>query len=288
MPPQGAPMIPPQNFDDPYSTGYQQQQPPRAPGGMQGGPISPTGRGYGGPPPQQYPHSPNQPPPGPYRNGPAPYAAGGLGGPGGPGMGMPPGAMPPGAMPPGPMQHQRPASRDRNGQYRGQPPHPLKPIFGINLEELFHRDASPVPLVVYQCIQAVELFGLDHEGIYRISGNTTQVQELKALFNNDAARVDFRNPETFYHDVNNPANLLKQFLRELPDPLLTVHHYKDLIEAARIQDDLVRRDSMHAIINALPDPNYATLRAVVLHLHRVDEHSDKNRMTPMNLAVVFA
>jgi hypothetical protein len=30
------------------------------------------------------------------------------------------------------------------------------------------------------------------------------------------------------------------------------------------EDDVQRRDSLHAIINALPDPNYATLRAVVL------------------------
>lgn len=196
-------------------------------------------------------------------------------------------------MGPGPMgaiPSQRPASRDRNGgTFRGgQHPPPLKPVFGINLEELFIRDQSPVPLVVYQCIQAVELFGLDHEGIYRVSGNTTQVQELKALFNNDASRVDFRNPETFHHDVNNPANLLKQFLRELPDPLLTAHNYGELIEAAKVADDMMRRDQLHSIINGLPDPNYATLRAVVLHLHRVDEHSEQNRMTPGNLAVVFA
>jgi len=40
-------------------------------------------------------------------------------------------------------------------------------VFGVNLDTLFKRDQSPVPLVVYQCIQAVDLFGLDIEGIYR-------------------------------------------------------------------------------------------------------------------------
>jgi hypothetical protein len=179
---------------------------------------------------------------------------------------------------------QRPPTRD--GPFRGQ--RPERPIFGLSLEDLFQRDQSPVPTVIYQCIQAVDLFGLDHEGIYRISGDTRQVQELKSLFDHDSARVDFRNPETFHHDVNNPANLLKQFLRELPDPLLTSEHYSALLDAARIQDDMTRRDSLHAIINALPDPNYATLRALVLHLHRVNEHQRANRMTPGNLAVVFA
>lgn len=41
-----------------------------------------------------------------------------------------------------------------------------------------------------------------------------------------------RNPESFYHDVNSVAGLLKQFFRELPDPLLTAEHYNGFIEAS--------------------------------------------------------
>lgn len=52
-------------------------------------------------------------------------------------------------------------------------------------------------------------------------------------------------------------------------------------------DDIVRRDSLHAIINSLPDPNYATLRALTLHLNRVQENSSTNRMNGSNLAIVF-
>lgn len=104
----------------------------------------------------------------------------------------------------------------------------------------------------------------------------------------DSASVDFRNPEAFYHDVNSVAGLLKQFFRDLPDPLLTAAHYDECIEAAKIEDDTVRRDSLHAIINALPDPNYATLRALVLHLNRVQDRSANNRMSSTNLAICFA
>jgi hypothetical protein len=85
----------------------------------------------------------------------------------------------------------------------------------------------------------------------------------------DSSQVDFRNPEAFQHDVNSVAGLLKQFFRELPNPVLTKDFYSKFIDAARIDDDTMRRDSMHALINALPDPNYATLRALVLHLFRV-------------------
>ncbi|TVY37296.1 RHO GTPase-activating protein [Lachnellula subtilissima] len=164
---------------------------------------------------------------------------------------------------------------------------PLKPVFGLSLEQLFERDGSAVPMVVYQCIQAVDLFGLEVEGIYRLSGTSSHITKLKAMFDNDASKVDFRNPENFMHDVNSVAGLLKQFFRELPNPLLTFEHYTGFIEAARNDDDIVRRDSLHAIINSLPDPNYATLRAITLHLNRVQENSSSNRMTSGNLAIVF-
>lgn len=80
----------------------------------------------------------------------------------------------------------------------------------------------------------------------------------------DSSRVDFRNPAAFYHDVNSVAGLLKLFFRDLPDPLLTRERYNELIEAARIDDDIVRRDTLHAIVNSLPDAHYATLRALIL------------------------
>lgn len=75
-----------------------------------------------------------------------------------------------------------------NGPPAAQPPSgmdlppPLKPVFGVGLEELFRRDGSAVPMVVYQCMLAVDQFGLDVEGIYRLSGTANHVQQIKALF----------------------------------------------------------------------------------------------------------
>jgi hypothetical protein len=81
---------------------------------------------------------------------------------------------------------------------------------------------------------------------------------------------------------------LKQFFRELPDPLLTAAFYSQFIDAARMEDETMRRDSMHAHINALPDSNYATLRAIMLHLHRVEQASEVNRMSTANLGICWA
>jgi hypothetical protein len=161
-------------------------------------------------------------------------------------------------------------------------------VFGISLEELFQRDQNAVPIVVMQCTLAVDTFGLDVEGIYRVSGNSSHINSLKSQFDHNAAQVDFRNPANFFHDVNSVATLLKQFFRDLPDPLFTKVGYQGFIDAAKIDDDNQRRDAMHQNINDLPDPNYATLRAIVLHLHRVMQNESRNRMGASNLALCFA
>jgi hypothetical protein len=139
-----------------------------------------------------------------------------------------------------------------------------RPLFGVPLTEIFNRDHTAVPLVIEQCLNAVEHYGLDHEGIYRSSGNANQVAQLKARFDHDSASIDFRYPEEFFNDINVPATLLKQFLRELPDPLLTKRSHQDFLDAATVPDDTARRDRLHAAINDLPDPHYATLRMLIL------------------------
>ncbi|TLD05630.1 RHO GTPase-activating protein RGD1-like [Venturia nashicola] len=165
---------------------------------------------------------------------------------------------------------------------------PPRPVFGVSLEELFSRDQSAVPMVVYQCMQAVDLFGLEVEGIYRMSGTASHVNTLRDAFNHNAPNLDFRNPANFHHDVNSVATLLKQFFRDLPDPLFTSSGYDGFINAARVEDPSARRDALHQQINDLPDPNYATLRALILHLHRVTQSESRNRMGSSNLAICFA
>jgi len=77
----------------------------------------------------------------------------------------------------------------QNGNYAAAPSQPrayvdpAKRVFGESLDALFRRDELPVPLVVSQCIQAIDLFGLQTEGIYRLSGNTVHINQLKEVFN---------------------------------------------------------------------------------------------------------
>lgn len=57
-------------------------------------------------------------------------------------------------------------------------------MFGISLDDLYERDGTAVPMIVYQCFQAIELFGLDMEGIYRLSGSANHINQMKSLFDN--------------------------------------------------------------------------------------------------------
>lgn len=69
-------------------------------------------------------------------------------------------------------------------QRQQSPPHqaPPRPVFGVTLSRLYERDGLAVPMVVYQCIQAVDLYGLGVEGIYRLSGSVPHVNKLKNMF----------------------------------------------------------------------------------------------------------
>ncbi|KIW35064.1 hypothetical protein, variant 1 [Cladophialophora immunda] len=286
-------------------------QPPQ--GAMGRGQAPPNGSGRGQPP--QGPMGRGQPPPNGMGRG-APPGAVGRGQPpqGGMGRGLPPQNS--GMAPAGPQQNGPPQGAGRgtagpgpNGPQNGaprpgptggvstlpsrtqagpRPGPPIRPVFGVSLDELFQREGSAVPIIVIQCTRAVELFGLDVEGIYRTSGSTHHIMELRQQFDHDADAVDFRNPAAFHDDIASVTTLLKHFLRDLPDPLLTAAQYREFIQAAKIDDDIVRRDSVHALVNALPDPNYATLRVLAIHLFKVAQHSARNKMTHSNLAIVFA
>lgn len=74
----------------------------------------------------------------------------------------------------------------------------------------------------------------------------------------------------------------------MTDPLFPRQAYSAFLEAAQTDDPTGRRDALHQQINDLPDPNYATLRALVLHLHRVMSYEGKNRMGRQQLAVCWA
>lgn len=89
-----------------------------------------------------------------------------------------------------------------------------------------------------------------------------------------------------YGDIHVPAVLLKTFLRELPQPLLTFEAYEQIMDITNVESSL-RVTHCRQILQSLPEHNYAVLRYLVAFLHMVSRESIMNKMNSSNLACVF-
>lgn len=177
-----------------------------------------------------------------------------------------------------PSQHNLPSMR--NGLERGTA------TFGVGLVEQMERDGVEVPKIVTKCCEAIERYGLDVQGIYRLSGTHTKVNRLKELMDRDIDSVNL-NTEEWTSDINNVTGVLKLWLRELPEPLMTNSLQAGFVEAARNENDRLRHIRLHERVNDLPDANYSTLKYLMGHLSKVIEQQAVNSMTVYNLALVF-
>lgn len=53
------------------------------------------------------------------------------------------------------------------------------PTFGVDLAEQMTRDNVDIPRVMHKCCEAIEKWGLESKGIYRLSGTHSKIQKLK-------------------------------------------------------------------------------------------------------------
>ncbi|KAJ3327639.1 hypothetical protein HDU76_011402 [Blyttiomyces sp. JEL0837] len=157
-------------------------------------------------------------------------------------------------------------------------------VFGVDLTLLAERDGQLTPLLVTQCIQAVERYGLRVQGLYRVSGTTSLIHKLKIMFDRDGAKV---NMEEWADHVAVITGTLKLYFRELPQPLLPKNMYHEFIDAARVDDERMRLIRTHELVNQLPDAHYATLQTLMGHLWRVQQLETENKMGIQNLAIVW-
>lgn len=168
---------------------------------------------------------------------------------------------------------------------------PLPSMFGRELVEQVRSDSRwgerRVPIIVEKCIEAVDTVALDYEGIYRKTGGNGQTKVITQLFERqDYGAFDLRDTDRF-NDICSVTSVLKTYFRSLPVPLLTYDLHEEFISSAGIKDPTLKTKHLQELVDRLPPEHYYTLRLLVLHLHRVREHSDQNLMTARNLGVVF-
>ncbi|KAM5285861.1 rho GTPase-activating protein 12 isoform 5-T5 [Hipposideros larvatus] len=156
-------------------------------------------------------------------------------------------------------------------------------VFGANLANLCQRENGTVPKFVKLCIEHVEEYGLDVDGIYRVSGNLAVIQKLRFAVNHDE-KLDLNDSK--WEDIHVITGALKMFFRELPEPLFTFNHFNDFVNAIK-QEPRQRVAAVKDLIKQLPKPNQDTMQILFRHLKRVIENGEKNRMTYQSIAIVF-
>ncbi|XP_069186767.1 ralA-binding protein 1 isoform X2 [Procambarus clarkii] len=160
------------------------------------------------------------------------------------------------------------------------------PVFGVPLylavERCPSHDGVHLPVIVRDCIDYIEEHGLHCEGIYRLSGVKSKVQHLRRHYNSgDPVRLKDQEP----HVV---ASLLKQYLRELPEPVLTVDMMPHFEDVAMIPNPAERAEAMRQLIDRLPTANRLLVQYMFKHMGHIIARERDTKMNYQNVSIVLS
>uniref|UniRef100_A0A8C6TQE7 Rho GTPase activating protein 8 n=1 Tax=Neogobius melanostomus TaxID=47308 RepID=A0A8C6TQE7_9GOBI len=164
------------------------------------------------------------------------------------------------------------------------PPRPPLPTqqFGVSLQYIRERNAGAIiPPVMTQTVTYLKGKGLKTEGIFRRSARVQLIKDIQKLYNLGKP-VNFEH----YSDIHVPAVILKTFLRELPEPLLTFRVYGQVQDIMKVESSL-RVSRCKQIIESLPEYDFIVAKYLLCFLHMVSQESISNKMSASNLACVF-
>ncbi|XP_038134706.1 stAR-related lipid transfer protein 13 isoform X3 [Cyprinodon tularosa] len=160
------------------------------------------------------------------------------------------------------------------------PDYKEKSVFGVPLIVHVQRCGFPLPMCLQQALSHLRTYCLDQVGLFRKSGVKSRIQALRQQCELSPDCVNYEDQSAY--DV---ADMVKQFFRDLPEPLLTsklgetfLHIYQYVPKEQRLQ-------AVRAAILLMPDENREVLQTLLYLLRDVASLVEENQMTPMNLAV---
>ncbi|XP_027553812.1 unconventional myosin-IXa isoform X5 [Neopelma chrysocephalum] len=154
--------------------------------------------------------------------------------------------------------------------------------FGVELSRLTSEERA-VPLLVEKLINYIEMHGLYTEGIYRKSGSTNKIKELRQGLDTDIDNVNLDD-----YNIHVIASVFKQWLRDLPNPLMTFELYEEFLRAMGLQERKETVRGVYSVIDQLSRTHLSTLERLIFHLVRIALQEETNRMSANALAIVFA
>ncbi|NXL46211.1 SYDE2 protein, partial [Podilymbus podiceps] len=170
-------------------------------------------------------------------------------------------------------------------------------MFGVDARKVVEKENAGlmVPLLMQKCILEIEKRGCQVVGLYRLCGSAAVKKELREAFERDSKAVTLC--ESQYPDINVITGVLKDYLRELPSPLITKQLYEAVLDAmvrnplkmtaSGCENDPSDSEHTAALLDCLPDVEKATLKMLLDHLKLVASYHEVNKMTCQNLAVCF-
>uniref|UniRef100_A0A673YXG5 SLIT-ROBO Rho GTPase-activating protein 1 n=1 Tax=Salmo trutta TaxID=8032 RepID=A0A673YXG5_SALTR len=162
----------------------------------------------------------------------------------------------------------------------------LKRTLGEGKGSETHIDSGQaIPRVVESCIRFINLYGLQHQGIFRVSGSQMEINDIKNSFErgNDPLTDEENN-----HDINSVAGVLKLYFRGLEKSLLPKERFNDLLSCVRIENLYERSLYIRKILlTAVPRSIFIVMRYLFAFLNHLSQYSDENMMDPYNLAICF-
>ncbi|XP_059700080.1 protein FAM13A isoform X6 [Haemorhous mexicanus] len=158
-------------------------------------------------------------------------------------------------------------------------------VFGVSLLELQQQGLSKngIPIVVWNIVEYLTQHGMTQEGLFRVNGSMKMVEQLRLQYER-GEEVELVKDG----DVYSAASLLKLFLRELPDGIITSALHPRFIQLFQdSRNDMQKESYLKELLKELPDAHYCLLKYLCQFLIKVAEHHVENRMSLCNLATVF-
>lgn len=166
------------------------------------------------------------------------------------------------------------------------PQQPRKAVFGVPLEVATKQTRLPdgveLPRVFREGISHIDENCLEVEGIYRISGTKSKIDLLKE--NYDQGKTV--NLNEFEAEV--VASLVKLYLRELPENILTAALLPKFNELGGVQDKSEQLEKTKKLLTELPACNRTLLAWLFTHMSHVMEKYSSNRMNLQNIGIVLS
>ncbi|XP_075999611.1 SLIT-ROBO Rho GTPase-activating protein 2 isoform X2 [Genypterus blacodes] len=141
-----------------------------------------------------------------------------------------------------------------------------------------------IPLMVASCIRFISRHGLQHEGIFRVSGSQVEVNDIKNAFERgeDPLAGDQND-----HDMDSIAGVLKLYFRGLDHALFPKEVFHDLISCVSMESLQERAVHIKKVLKSLPSKTLVIMRYLFAFLNHLSQCSEENMMDPYNLAICF-